>query len=267
MPSPMTQTSIGALEMTLGRTSAAIAAAIVGAGLLAGCGESGDEDSAPPPARGACEVVLDVTGHPGPDWSWDALKGSIDSIQQACADRIVTSALITDYSKSSTCARVEEDTFVDVPNKYEDERKSAEAWKRFADKTRQLFLCGLYGDEAADPSNATPIDFEGSDIFSATQAAQESLSAIAGPRSLFIFSDMVNSMPPLRVPSDGSVEKQVTKLQEKGVVPDLQGVDVVVVGSGTSNEISPAKQSAIVRFWTAYFQAAGASSVKFQQTA
>lgn len=218
-----------------------------------------------PAALGACDVILDITGHPSAEWSLDGFKASTANIRQICADRVAMAALITDYSKASTCPKPSVDTWFRDPNPDTQEREQSALWAKYGNRVRELYLCGVYGDAAADPNSAAPVELEGSDILGAMQVVPESFADVDGPKDLIIFSDMANSMPPLRVPNDTAPKKAVAKLQEQDVVPDLQGVDVTVVGAGTSDEWSPAKQAAIVNFWEAYFKAAGVSSVTFQQ--
>ncbi len=234
--------------------------------LLGGCGGE-NTDSPAAAGNGACDVVLDVTGHPSADWSFQELSKSVKSgaLQQTCADRLMLAGLITDYSKANACPTPSVNTYFRDPNQKKQKRLQDEAWLTYTQEVNDLFVCGVYGDAAADPGSARALKFEGSDVFSAVQEAQQSMSAVEGPKSLILFSDMRNTMPPMTVPNREPVDQAVAQLQEKGVVPDLQGTDVVVVGSGTSDAISPVRQAKIVDFWTAFFQAAGAN-VQFQES-
>jgi len=243
-----------------------VAAFLAAMSLLGGCGGE-NADSPAEAGNGACDVVLDVTGHPSADWSFQELSKSVKSgaLQETCADRLMLAGLITDYSKANACPTPSVNTYFRDDNEKKQKRLQDEAWLEYTQAVNDLFLCGVYGDAAADPGSAKALKFEGSDVFSAVQEAQQSMSSVDGPKTLILFSDMRNTMPPMTVPNREPVDQAVTKLQEKGVVPDLQGTDVIVVGSGTSDAIGPVRQAKIVDFWTAFFQASGAS-VQFQES-
>lgn len=243
---------------------ARLGAAAVSLGLVALLGACGPDE---PAATGVCDVVLDVTGHPSADWSFREVSASVQSgsLQEICADRLMLAGLITDYSKANACLTPNESTYYRDDNPKKQRRLQTEAWVRYDTAVNALFLCGVYGDAEANPDTATALRFEGSDVFSAVQEAQQSMSAVDGPKTLILFSDMRNTMPPMKVPSDQPIDEAIMELQQKGVIPDLQGTQVIVVGSGTSNKLSPVKQAQIVEFWTAYFEAAGASA-QFQES-
>lgn len=245
---------------------------------LAGC--PGQDPEA---AAGACYLTLDVTAHPGPDWVKRTLDQGFTTLQTSmCAETKVIGGLVTDYSKASLCqeAVVQTNPLVLDPRastqraKYE--RLAKEAWEGKLAKdgsvekpgVRQelasLMDCGVYGP-GADPATANPQKLDGSDVFGAVASAAEAVSPVEGPHTLIFLSDMRNTMEPLKMPYKGTVAEKVERLQADGV-PDLAGASVIVVGPGTSDELTPAEQTQLVDFWKAYFAAAKAGEVRFQQT-
>ncbi|MGB7983278.1 MAG: hypothetical protein WCF36_21055 [Candidatus Nanopelagicales bacterium] len=251
---------------------------------ISGCGS--ESDVIPPPtlqpgnepALGACDLVLDVTGRPGVEWVRSTLDQGFDRLATTlCQDRTVTANLITDYSKASTCPEPTVNTnFSKENNSTRRDRLRKEAWfgieqgeavvaKGVRQKVDDLINCGLYGP-GADPATAEKIKLEGTDVLSAIQTSSESMDGLPSPRTLVLFSDMRNTMPPLKMPFKGDVPEVVASLESDGVIPDLDGAEVVVVGPGTNNDLSPAQQAKLVRFWDAYFEAANAGSVDFRQT-
>lgn len=244
--------------------------------VLASCAP---DDQGAPPQLGACDLALDITGNPGVEWVHQTLDQGFEELQNTlCRDRVVTANLITDYSKANTCPEPVINTNPgDSGNDKTNQRRRNEAWNGEVDKNGevvspgvrqsldQLIECGLYGPDA-DLATAQKLEFEGSDVFSAIQVSGEALDGITEPRTLILLSDMRNTMDPLKVPAKGDVDDQIKKLQEDGVIPDLQGAKVIVVGPGTNNDLSPAKQAKLVKFWEAYFQAANAGSVDIRQT-
>lgn len=228
--------------------------------------------------RGACALLIDVTGQPGPEWSETTLEDGRENFQDICEDRQVYASLITDNSKASPCLEVDRDTYpgdLDNENTADEIRDVVWAEEGATDEIRDeqitslwtdvaaLRNCGLYG-AGNDPASAPLQEFEGSDVFSAIDVSQELMDPIDGPKDLFILSDMINSMPPMKTPPKESVESAVQQLQSDGVIPDLSGVEVVVVGLATNSNMSPGKQARLKEFWTQYFETAGAD-VSFRQ--
>ena len=239
-------------------------------------------DDEPVSARGACGLIIDVTGQPGPEWTEQTLDGGWSQLENsACTDRMIYANLITDNSKASPCQEVNRDSYPgdnDNKNAQSDDRKAL--WLRTMEEQKdsngepltpiwadvqKLRSCGLYGPDQ-DPQQSPTIEFEGSDILSAIDTSHELLASTPGPSSLFILSDMVNSMPPIKsMPPRESVDQVIQSLDEEGIIPDLAGTDVVVIGAGTNSSMSPKKQKAVEAFWQAYFDAAG-TDVKFRQS-
>ena len=86
----------------------------------------------------------------------------------------------------------------------------------------------------------------------------------AGARSLVLLSDMVERSPRLNVArassGDGLIGSTLDGFASDGLLPDLEGVSVYVVGAGVVSDAEmPADRSlAIESFWRAYFARAGA---------
>ena len=80
--------------------------------------------------------------------------------------------------------------------------------------------------------------------------------------SLVVLSDMVARSPQLalnRAFIEARIDGTVAELQAQGLVPDLGGVEVYVVGAGVASgdELPGAMIVTIQRFWEALFAAAG----------
>ncbi|MGV1003345.1 MAG: hypothetical protein ACOYEV_00980 [Candidatus Nanopelagicales bacterium] len=226
---------------------------------------------------------MDVTEKPGVEWVNKTLDQGMDALRtDLCQSRTVFAGLVTDFSKSSACQEVRVDTdpvLIDPAaggNQSKYDRLAKEAWEGRVDKDGQiispglrqmladLMQCGIYGPGA--DGSGEPVKLVGSDIFTAVQSAAEALTAIAGDRTVVFLSDMRNTMKPLKMPFKGSAEAKLAKLDSDGIIPDLAGARVVVVGPGTSSELTPAEQAQLVHFWQIFFAAANAGRVDIRQT-
>ena len=87
-------------------------------------------------------------------------------------------------------------------------------------------------------------------------------SSTTAATSLVVLSDMVARSPQLalnRAFSEANIDGTVAELQAQGLVPDIAGVEVYVVGAGVASgdELPGETIVAIQRFWEALFAAAG----------
>ena len=106
----------------------------------------------------------------------------------------------------------------------------------------------------------------GTDVFGALTLASQFFQAYpeAGERTVVLLSDMVQFANGIRL---GSVESwsqaELTSLLEEAPTVDLTGVRVYVVGAGatTTTELAPAQIEGIQRFWSTWFERAGARVV------
>ena len=86
----------------------------------------------------------------------------------------------------------------------------------------------------------------------------------AGARSLVVLSDMVERSSRLNVAhqrfDDASIAPTLDALASDGLIPDLRGVSVYVVGAGVSQRSGLAADRFLVieRFWQAFASRAGA---------
>lgn len=104
----------------------------------------------------------------------------------------------------------------------------------------------------------------GTDILAGLRLAERVFASYpeASTTSLVVLSDMVARSPQLglnRAFTEARIEGTVGELQAQGLVPDIAGVDVYVVGAGVASgdELSGETIVTIQRFWEALFAAAG----------
>ncbi|HVS09626.1 MAG TPA: hypothetical protein VMS76_07100 [Planctomycetota bacterium] len=93
------------------------------------------------------------------------------------------------------------------------------------------------------------------------------------PRLLLVASNMMNYTPDAdfirNQLSEEFLSRLLTELQERGLIPPLQGVEVVVVGAGVDPKLRLTKeqQQGLRSFWEQYFRLAGARVVAWQPRA
>jgi hypothetical protein len=115
---------------------------------------------------------------------------------------------------------------------------------------------------------------QGSDVFGALTAAAQYLGDLPPGRHkrVVFLSDMVNTVggPGLNLTAgdwnaEASRARLVQTLRGSGLLPDLHGIAVWVVGGGlaTGDELSGRQMQAIRQAWLAVFAAGGASEVRF----
>ncbi len=105
----------------------------------------------------------------------------------------------------------------------------------------------------------------GTDLLSTLHDVGEELRAFSDHEStLYIFSDMLQSTPAIemeglrRMPSEHWVKERYAK----GMLPDLEGLCVVVVGARVDTNAG----QRIKRFWTEYFDVTGATLLERSYT-
>lgn len=245
-----------------------LVAVLAGAGLVTALVLIFWPSAAPAGSRGACDIVVDVTGQPGYEWVQKTINEGEDSVQQECRDRLMLANLIVDRSANSPCNEVKFDTYVEpTGSSLEDEDLRKKAWEGYFTSLSRLATCGTYGSEDADPGTTQPVQFEGSDLLTAIDVAGQELDQVEGEKTLYLASDMINSMPPLkRMPTAKQIETTVQELDSAGVIPDMSGVDVRVIGLGTNSKLDARELAVLEQFWDAYFDAAQVESVDFVQT-
>jgi hypothetical protein len=123
---------------------------------------------------------------------------------------------------------------------------------------RVRFLKDAQDYLAAFSDTAGRSDITGTDILSTLHDVGEELRAFGDRQAtLYIFSDMLQSTPAIemeglrRMPD----EHWVRETYAKGMLPDLHGLCVVVVGARVDTEAS----QRVKRFWTDYFEVTGAT--------
>lgn len=107
------------------------------------------------------------------------------------------------------------------------------------------------------------------DIIDAMQLAERVYSTYEGDQKLLVvFSDMVEESRRYNFTTDKLTAARINQIiateRDAGRLPDLQGVEVCVVGAGAavSGGLSAERQLAIRAFWIEYFKAAGANLPK-----
>jgi hypothetical protein len=114
---------------------------------------------------------------------------------------------------------------------------------------------------------ASPPNAAGTDIHDGLTLAQRVFDAYpeAGARSLVLLSDMVERSTRLNVAGarfdDGSIGSTLDTFAADGLIPNLRGVSVYVVGAGAlaSSSLPPDRFLTIEHFWQAYLARAGAN--------
>jgi hypothetical protein len=94
-------------------------------------------------------------------------------------------------------------------------------------------------------------------LFTISRAADYAKAAEGRRTTLLLLSDMLNSTPDLNMERRGGVPdaRWIAERKAKGLVPELSGVCVEVVGADVTTE----RGAAVREFWTRYFAAAGAT--------
>jgi|GEM_PF-5428650 len=113
-------------------------------------------------------------------------------------------------------------------------------------------------EEWAKTSKELKPESKKSDYLGAIRLAEDLLNNKHGTeqRSLFIFGDMLLCTEQLDLEKAGKIdEKFIREALSRIHIPDLKGVTVRIYGAGGRDE---GHYDGIERFWTAYFQAAGA---------
>lgn len=103
----------------------------------------------------------------------------------------------------------------------------------------------------------------GTDVFGALELASQFFESFpeAGDRTVVLLSDMVQFANGIRLHAvEEWIPGEVSALLEKAPTLDLSNVRVYVVGAGATSggELSPAQIEGIQRFWTEWFDRAGA---------
>jgi hypothetical protein len=106
----------------------------------------------------------------------------------------------------------------------------------------------------------------GTDVFGALELAGQFFEAYPGAngRTIVLLSDMVHSANGMHLGAVESwTEAEVSALLSHAPSVELSGVRVYVVGAGatTLTDMAPAQIEGIERFWTAWFERAGARVV------
>lgn len=107
----------------------------------------------------------------------------------------------------------------------------------------------------------------GNSILGALNIAQDVFQAYpdVSTKYLVIFSDMIENSPRYKFTNanlaPAEVEAFVAKEREREELPDLDGVEIYIIGAGGTrgSDTNPARLVAVKRFWLTYFDAAGAS--------
>jgi hypothetical protein len=106
----------------------------------------------------------------------------------------------------------------------------------------------------------------GTDVFGALTLAEQFFEAYpeAGERTLVLLSDMVQFANGMRLPAVKAWNgADVSSLLSQAPTVELTGVRVYVVGAGATatGELTPVQIEGIERFWSAWFERAGARVV------
>jgi len=106
----------------------------------------------------------------------------------------------------------------------------------------------------------------GTDVFGALTLAAQFFEAFpdSGERTVVLLSDMVQFANGMRLSAvDAWTRADVAELLDGSPQIDLAGVRVYVVGAGatTTTELTPSQIEGIERFWSRWFERAGASVV------
>ncbi|MDE3073840.1 MAG: VWA domain-containing protein [Chloroflexota bacterium] len=110
----------------------------------------------------------------------------------------------------------------------------------------------------------------GTDIFGAlwrAKALMESAghgSQSQGPKTIWIFSDMMNDTWALRMPAQigRGPEQMMEQARGKGLVVPLKGYEIHVIGASTAG-VAPRTWNTVRAFWEMYFREAGANLVSY----
>ena len=113
-----------------------------------------------------------------------------------------------------------------------------------------------YLENFVDPTGREEI--QGTDVISTLHDVAEEFRPLRGTRkTLVIFSDMLQSTPEIEMEGGRRMPESrwVFDAAGKGILPDLAGICVVVVGG----RIDTALGQSVKAFWKQYFDAAGAT--------
>lgn len=211
------------------------------------------------PPSASCAVVADLTGSPGVDWTTEQINGGLNSLRQDCFGGTAGIGLIVARSISSQCPKTQTPTTAATEGSSSGKTEADnDTWNTYIANVNALLACGA---GAVNPANE-----RGSDVIGGIQGGAEQLQkSPAGDKNLIIVSDMVHSKPELNLQTTlTDVPGAVEGVASKGLVPNLDGVDVKVVGLGVnSQKLTNEDLTRIREFWDLYFQKAGASSVTF----
>jgi hypothetical protein len=100
------------------------------------------------------------------------------------------------------------------------------------------------------------------DIFGALQLATLLSDGVAGRKKLILMSDMRNTVNLDLETPQLITDKTIPEAERKGLIADLSGVQVWVIGVSTINKSFPYWNS-LKLFWTKYFEKAGAQLMAF----
>lgn len=112
--------------------------------------------------------------------------------------------------------------------------------------------------------------YKASDIIGAVYHASLLLRGKSSEKWMIILSDMRNSTPELNIENVPEIdrEKSLSQLGAKGLIPNLTGVNVAVLGVHTTGKaISPIYYQSLENFWRGFFDKAQAEVVTFQADA
>ena len=107
---------------------------------------------------------------------------------------------------------------------------------------------------------------QGSDILGGIVMTAEEFQG-SGPRTAILVTDGRVNAEPVHLRRDGMSDQDMADELKEALaqpVPDLHGVDVVLVGIGADTASkNPLETQALMRWWREYLASAGASSVSF----
>ncbi len=109
--------------------------------------------------------------------------------------------------------------------------------------------------------------YKASDIIGAVYHAALLLRGKSSEKWMVILSDMRNSTPALDIENVPEIEreKSLSQLGEKGLIPNLTGVNVAILGVHTTGRaISPIYYQSLENFWRGFFEKAHAEVVTYQ---
>jgi hypothetical protein len=112
--------------------------------------------------------------------------------------------------------------------------------------------------------------YKASDIIGAVYHASLLLRGKSSEKWLVILSDMRNSTRELDIENVPEIdrEKSLSQLGAKGLIPNLTGVNVAILGVHTTGKaISPIYYQSLGNFWQGFFEKAHAEVVAFQPDA